>query len=125
MKRLGARELRRMQERMLSSLGLSMKELGQAREVLIDLEGKTIRIRGANVIAVNTQAGRMYQIVGGEEVEEAEAKTEITAYEPNQEDVALVASQAEVSLEEARQALIDAGGDLARAILNLRMKRTG
>jgi nascent polypeptide-associated complex subunit alpha len=114
-----------MQERMLSSLGLSMKELGQAREVLIDLEGKTIRIRGANVIAVNTQAGRMYQIVGGEEVEEAEAKTEITAYEPNQEDVALVASQAEVSLEEARQALIDAGGDLARAILNLRMKRTG
>jgi len=114
-----------MQERMLSSLGLSMEELGQAREVLIDLEGKTIRIRGANVIAVNTQAGRMYQIVGGEEVEEAQTKTEIAAYEPNQEDVALVASQAEVSLDEARQALIDAGGDLARAILNLRMKRTG
>jgi len=34
--------------------------------------------------------------------------------------VALVAAQAGVSEEEARRALIEAGGDLAKAILSLR-----
>ncbi len=115
-----------MQERMLSSMGLTMEELGQAKQVLIDLEDRTIKIRGASVIAVNTQSGRMFQIVGGEEISESgSAEIGAPTYEPSQEDVALVASQAEVELEEARQALVETEGDLARAILSLRMKRAG
>jgi len=124
-RRLSPRELRRMQERMLGSLGVSMEELGSAKEVTIELEDRTIKINRPTVVAINSQAGKIYQIVGGEEVESLEQKeAELPKYEPSLEDVALVAAQAGVEAEEARKALIESGGDLARAIMNLRAQRS-
>lgn len=124
-RRLSPRELRRMQERMLDSLGVSMEELGSAKEVTIELEDRTIKINRPTVVAINSQAGKIYQIVGGEEVESLEQKeAELPKYEPSPEDVALVAAQAGVEAEEARKALIESGGDLARAIMNLRAQRS-
>jgi len=58
----------------------------------------------------------IYQVLG-EAVEVAEGVEEL---EVSEEDVQLVASQAGVSLEEARRALKESGGDLARAILMLK-----
>ncbi len=113
-----------MQDRMLSSLGLLMEELGTAKEVTIQLENKIIRIEGATVVYIDSPTGRIYQIVGGREIESAPAvEVEKHAYEPTPEDVALVASQAGVDEEAARGALIEAGGDLARAILSLKAKK--
>lgn len=109
---------------MLSSLGLSMEELGHAKRVTIELESKTIKINGPTVVAINSQAGRIYQIVGGEEAEAVEREVEEkAAYEPSPEDIALVAAQAGVQPEVAREALIESEGDLARAIINLKTKR--
>lgn len=114
-----------MQERMLSSLGVSMEELGLAKEVTIELQDRVIKISGPTVVAINSQAGRMYQIVGGEEFEPVKKEVgERPPYEPSPEDIALVAAQAGVEPEEARRALLESGGDLARAIMSLRAQKT-
>ncbi|MCS7126767.1 MAG: nascent polypeptide-associated complex protein [Thaumarchaeota archaeon] len=127
MKRVSPRALRRMQERLLSSSGISMNELGEAR-VLIELGERRIRLEGVTVVELEGPMGKVYQLVGGREVEEVAVSEEVQATaasvpEVSDEDVALVAAQAGVSEEEARRALIEAGGDLARAILSLRSRK--
>jgi nascent polypeptide-associated complex subunit alpha len=122
LKRVSPRALRRMQERLLSSAGIEVNELGEA-DVTIDFGDRKITLRRAKVVQVEGPIGRMYQLLGGEEVsgeavttaQEAQQEVEVS-----EEDVALVAAQAGVSEEEARRALIEAGGDLAKAILSLR-----
>ena len=65
--------------------------------------------------SINLQGQKMYQIAGGTATE--------TKKEPEldipEEDVLLVAQQANVSVDRARAALEDTEGDLARAILML------
>ena len=122
MRRLSPRQLRRLQARMLGNLGLDLKELGKADQVIIRFPDKEIILEGPNVLEMKVENESIYQIVGGERVEGKimeEAK-----YEPSEEDVALVAAQAGVSEEEARNALIEAGGDLAKAILILKSRKT-
>ncbi len=127
LRRVSPRALRRMQERLLSSAGIEVNELGEA-DVTIDFGDRKVTLRRAKVVQVEGPIGKMYQIVGGEEVSgevvptapEAERRIEIS-----EDDVALVAAQAGVSEEEARRALVEAGGDLARAILSLRSRGHG
>lgn len=104
-----------------------MNELGEAR-VLIELGERRIRLEGVTVVELEGPMGKVYQLVGGREVEEVAVSEEVQATaasvpEVSDEDVALVAAQAGVSEEEARRALIEAGGDLARAILSLRSRK--
>lgn len=106
---------------MLSNLGLDVKELGRASRVLIELEDKMITIENANVFEMRLENESIFQIVGGE-ISEGERVEE--RYEPSSEDVMLVAAQAGVSEEEARNALIEANGDLAKAILLIKSKRS-
>lgn len=126
MKKLPARQLRRMQSRMLESLGLNLKELGVAEEVIIRLQDKELRIRNPSVMYMKIENEGIYQIIGGE-VEEAaphiEEKIE-EGYTPSEEDVMIVAMQAGVSEEEAKNALIETSGDLAKAILLLKSRKT-
>ena len=113
--------MRRLQAKMLGSLGLDIKELGKAEEVRIKFPDKEIVLEGANIFGMRLEGERVYQIVGGEEVIEEAALEE--KYEPSEEDITLVAAQAGVSEEEARNALIEANGDLARAILLLKSRK--
>ncbi|RLG04389.1 MAG: hypothetical protein DRN61_03130 [Thaumarchaeota archaeon] len=122
MRRLSPRQLRRLQARMLGNLGLDLKELGKADQVIIRFPDKEIILEGPNVLEMKVENESIYQIVGGERVE-GEIMEE-AKYEPSEEDVALVAAQAGVSEEEARNALIEAGGDLAKAILILKSRKT-
>ena len=124
MRKISPRRLRRMQARMLSGLGLDLKELGAADEVLIKFPDKQLLIRGASVIQVNLEGERVFQLIGGE-VEEKEAEELIEEeYVPPEEDVVLVAAQAGVDEDLARKALKEAKGDLAKAILLLKSKRS-
>lgn len=124
MKKISSRQLRRMQARMLGSLGLDLKELGVAEEVVIRLQDRELRIRGPAVMSMRVEGENIYQIVGGEVEEAARAEpTPAEAYSPPEEDVTIVAMQAGVSEEEARKALVETGGDLARAILLLKSRR--
>lgn len=102
---------------------MSVNELGQAREVIIDLADKTIRILNPTVIELDTVQGKIFQLIGGEMREEmGHGQAAAQTYEPSEEDVALVALQAGVSEDEARRALIESNGDLARAILTLKKR---
>ncbi|MEM1944615.1 MAG: nascent polypeptide-associated complex protein [Nitrososphaerota archaeon] len=122
MKRLSPRELRRLQSRMIGNLGLDMEEMGVADLVTIKLGEREIVLKGPTVISLKLEKERIFQIVGGEIAETVTHPTPST-YEPSEEDIMLVSSQAGVESSEARKALIETGGDLARAILLLKMKR--
>ncbi|MEM1945707.1 MAG: nascent polypeptide-associated complex protein [Candidatus Caldarchaeum sp.] len=123
MKRLSPRELRRMQERLLKNLGLDVEELGTAEQVVIKLASRQIVIQNPSVYSMKAGGEHVIQIVGGE-LQEAEAEAEARpAYTPSEEDVTLVVSQTGASEEDARNALAEAEGDLARAILTLRARR--
>ncbi len=121
MRRLSPRQLRRLQARMLGNLGLDLKELGKADQVIIRFPDKEIILEGPNVLEMKVENESIYQIVGGERVE-GEIMEE-AKYEPSEEDIALVAAQAGVGEEEARNALIEAEGDLAKAILILKSRK--
>lgn len=110
-----------MQAKMLGNLGLDVKELGRASRIMIELDDKTIIVENANVFEMRVENESIFQIVGGEVSEGGKVEEK---YEPSNEDVMLVAAQAGVSEEEARSALREANGDLAKAILLLKSKKT-
>jgi nascent polypeptide-associated complex subunit alpha len=55
--------------------------------------------------------------------EKLEAAPKVAEVKISEDDVEFVASQAGVSREEARRALLESRGDIAEAILKLREKR--
>jgi len=123
LKKISPRRLRRMQARMLSGLGLDLKELGTADEILIRFPDKQLVLRGASVIQVNLEGERVFQLIGGE-VEEKAVEEVIEEYVPPDEDVALVAAQAGVDEDLAREVLKEVKGDLAKAILLLKSRKS-
>ena len=110
LRRISPRAARRMMQRM----GLSMTPL-EAEEVIIKTKDKEIIVQNPEVSVLEVQGQRIFQVVGGEVSEKKREK----AISIPEEDVQLVAQQANVSLDQARAALEQAGGDLARAILLL------
>ncbi|RLI13306.1 nascent polypeptide-associated complex protein [Candidatus Bathyarchaeota archaeon] len=99
---------------MMQRMGLSMTPL-EAEEVIIKTKDKEIIVQNPEVSVLEVQGQRIFQVVGGEVSEKKREK----AISIPEEDVQLVAQQANVSLDQARVALEQAGGDLARAILLL------
>ena len=124
MARMDSRNARRMMQRM----GMQMQELSGVTRVIIQSPGKEIVIEQPMVTSINVQGQKMYQITGGRATERApqavSTQGAASAVEKPQlqipeEDVLLVAQQAKVSMEKARETLIKCDGDLARAILML------
>ena len=100
---------------MMKQMGLKMDELSDIDTVILQGPNREIIIEGAAVTSINMQGQKMYQVAGGNISEvKKEAKVDIP-----EEDIQLVAQQANVSVERAKAALEDAEGDLARAILML------
>jgi len=106
----------RAMRRMLKRMGMEMAPVTGVEEVILRFPSKNIVMEEPEVFMVEIGGQRIYQIIPGrirEELVEAERPA------IPEEDVQLVAQQAGVSLEEARAALEEAGGDLAKAILLL------
>ena len=127
MARMDSRNTRRMMQRM----GMQMNEVGNVTRVIIQSPGKEIVIEQPTVTSINVQGQKMFQVVGGRIMERAIQATDAAQVaaipeKPSiqilEEDVLLVSQQAKVSMDKARQALIDADGDLARAILTLQTR---
>jgi nascent polypeptide-associated complex subunit alpha len=110
MMRGGNREMRRM----LDKMGLEMKDLGNIEEVIIKTETKELYLIKPQVVEMKGKDSTIFQVVATD-IEEKERETPSL----RDEDIVLVTQQANVSREKAIQALMDAKGDLARAILNL------
>jgi len=123
LRHMGPREARRMMERM----GINAKELSEVKEVIFRTETKELVVQNPMVTAIDFQGRKMFQVMG-EELKErpltsAEAAGEAAKPKVSDEDAQLVASQANVGLDEARQALEMTGGDLAQAILLLTSRK--
>lgn len=104
--------------RMMEKMGMKVDEVPAVSQVIIKAAGKDIVIEEPNVTLVTVQGQAMYQIAGGRVSESMPEMATQTA--PLESDVQLVAQQTGRSSEEARKALAEAGGDLAKAILTLK-----
>jgi nascent polypeptide-associated complex subunit alpha len=120
LKKISPREARRLMSRM----GVKMEALDGVNKVVIYMAGKELLIEEPNVMVMEVGGQRVFQITGRvsektvEKAEETPEKPEIS-----EEDVMLLASQTGVSVEEARKALKEAGGNLASALILLRSRR--
>jgi nascent polypeptide-associated complex subunit alpha len=94
-----------------------MKELSNVQEVIIKTDTKEIIITKPAVTEMKSKENSIFQVIA-ESYEEKELEVPIFS----EEDIMLVAQQANVSQEEATKALTEAKGDLARAILLLTTK---
>jgi len=109
-------------------MGMQMQELGGVTRVIIQSPGKEIVIEQPMVTSINVQGQKMYQITGGRTTERVPQAVSTQSVAPTvekpqlqipEEDVLLVAQQAKVSMEKARETLVKCDGDLARAIITL------
>ncbi len=113
-RRINPREARRMMQRM----GLNMDAMPDVEQVVIKTSTKEIIIEEPEVAILEMQGQKIFQVTGGK-ISEKAAERKLTIPE---EDVRLVADQTGKSLEEARKALEECGGELAKAILLLQSK---
>jgi nascent polypeptide-associated complex subunit alpha len=113
---------------MMQRMGMQMQELSGVTRVIIQSPSKELVIEQPTVTSINVQGQKMYQILGGKTVERSPQTSTFTGVAPvvekptvqiPEEDVLLVAQQAKVSMEKARDTLAKCNGDLARAILML------
>jgi len=111
-RRVNPRDARRMMQRM----GMSMDAIPDVEQVIIRTSSKEITIEEPEVAVLEVQGQKIFQVTGGKIAEKAAERKVSTMPE---EDVRLVADQTGKSLEEARKALEESGGDLAKAILLL------
>ncbi len=114
-KRVNPREARRMMQRM----GMSMDAVADVEQVVIKTSAKEITIDQPEVAVLEVQGQKIYQVTGGKITEKAAERKPSGIAE---EDVRLVADQTGKSPDEARRALEESGGDLAKAILLLQSK---
>lgn len=103
---------RKMQQ-MMKKMGIAQQEV-DATEVIIRCKDKEIVITNPSVSKVNAMGQQTYQIVGEEHEREMDTTPEI-----NEEDIKTVTEQAGVDEEKAKEALENAEGDIAKAIMDL------
>jgi nascent polypeptide-associated complex subunit alpha len=104
---------------MMQRMGMNMEGVDDVQEVIIRTPSKEIVIEGPEVAIVNMQGQKIFQVAGGKVSERAPQRQTAQGPTISEEDVQLVAGQTGKSAEQARQALMDSGGDLAKAILLL------
>ena len=95
---------------MMKQMGINTEEIDASR-VIIEQSDKVLILKNPKVMKIDAKGDISFQITA----------TEIETREsiPN-EDVELVAKQANVSAEAAKKALEDADGDVAEAIMKLK-----
>ena len=121
MTRMDSRRARRMMKQM----GMNMNELGDIKRVILQGDKREIIIEGPQVTSINVQGTKMYQIAGGRETEgkpNIAPQDNKTSIEIPEEDILLVAQQANVSIDVAKKALENSDGDLAQAIIKLQTR---
>ena len=113
-RRVNPREARRMMQRM----GMSMDSVQDVEQVVIKTASKEIIIEQPEVAILQMQGQKIFQVAGGKITEKVPERV-APKLALSEEDVKLVADQTGKSVEEARKALEECEGDLAKAILLL------
>jgi len=105
---------------MMQRMGMDFKEVAGVTRVTIETMEKQIVIEEPQVVTVTLQGQTMFQVAGGTMREETPVKKPAIP----EADIKLVAEQTGKTVEEARKALEDTSGDLAKAILSLKTEKT-
>ena len=113
-RRINPREAKRMMQRM----GMNMDAVPDVEQVIIRTTSKDIIIEQPEVAILQVQGQKIYQVAGGS-VSEKTAERTASTLNVSEEDVRLVADQTGKSIREAKKALEECEGDLAKAILLL------
>jgi nascent polypeptide-associated complex subunit alpha len=95
-------------------MGLEMKDIGNVEEVVIKTDNKELYLLKPQVIEMKGKDSTIFQVVA---TDIEEKQREIPTFKD--EDITLVIQQSNTTREKAIQALIDARGDIAQAILSL------
>jgi nascent polypeptide-associated complex subunit alpha len=104
----------------MQRMGMNMNAMPDVEQVTIKTSSKEITIEQPEVTILEMQGQKIFQVIGGKITESAERATpSASKLAASEEDVKLVADQTGKSLEEARKALEECDGDLAKAILLL------
>jgi len=110
---------------MLKNMGINIEELENVVEVVVRLPDREIVISNASVAIMDAHGQRSYQISGDESERDLSAgapQAAEPALEIPDSDVTLVSAQTGAGPDQARAALLEAGGDLAAAIMKLSAK---
>ncbi|MFH1400882.1 MAG: nascent polypeptide-associated complex protein [Nanoarchaeota archaeon] len=107
----------RQMKQMMRKMGIQQTEIDDAQQVIIKCPTRTIIITHPQVSKVNMMGQDTYQIVGEEHEEPLDSSPDIS-----EDDIETVMQQAECTRSEAQDAINDAKGDLAAAILALTQK---
>ncbi len=107
----------RMMKQAMKRMGIKQEEIDDAEQVIIRCSDREIIIDDPQVSKVNMMGQDTFQVVGS--ISEREIST---APSISEDDIKTVMEQAKVSEEEAKKAIEDADGDLAKAILDLHEK---
>ena len=110
-RKISPREAKRMMQRM----GLSMGQMPDVQEVIFRTGTKEIIVENPEVAVLDLRGQKIFQVTGDRITEKTIEK--IVAIP--EEDIRLVADQTGKSVEEAKRALEETEGDLAKAILLL------
>lgn len=110
---MNPKQLKQMQ-RAMKQMGMDMKEVKGATEVIIKFKDKELVINNPKINLLDYMGQKTYQITG----KPVERKIETELVIPD-EDVELVSTQTGASKEEALNALKETDGDLAEAIMRL------
>lgn len=97
-------------QRMMKQMGINTEEI-DAERVIIEQSDKLIILKEPKVIKIDAKGDVSFQISASE----IEEKSRIS-----EEDIELVAQQANVDKEKARKALEESEGDVAEAIMKLK-----
>jgi len=113
-RKISPREAKRMMQRM----GLSMGEMPDIQQVIFRTSTKEIIVENPEVAVLDLRGQKIFQVTGERIVEKTVEKRAMIP----EEDIRLVADQAGKSVEEAKRALEETEGDLAKAILLLQTR---
>jgi nascent polypeptide-associated complex subunit alpha len=105
---------------MMQRMGMNMDTVADVEQVIIRTSSKEITIEQPEVAILEMQGQKIFQVIGGKITEGTPERAALGAKPSvSEEDVKLVADQTGKSVEEARKALEECEGDLAKAILLL------
>lgn len=113
----------RQMKQAMKKMGITQEDMEDVTEVIIKAKGETYVFKKPEVQATTMQGQKTFQISGDYEIIKGDVDVS-TAPEPAgieipDEDIELVASQANVSHEEALAALEECNGEPAEAIIKL------
>ena len=103
----------RQMKAMMRQMGMSQTDI-DAVKVTIETSDKVLVFENPDVQKITMQGQTTFQISG--DYKEAQAQVEVKI---SDDDIDMVADQANVSKKEAKKALENAGGDIAQAIVEL------